>query len=107
MALPDLSEHFDAVIRRLQRGRVVPFLGAGVNRCGRPDGVSWQAAGFLPDGGELASHLAEKFGYPIQEDESRPDLLRVSQYVALMEDQFSLYEALHDVFRVEYQPTAI
>jgi len=103
----DLSEHYDAVVRRLMRGRVVPFLGAGVNRCGRPDGASWHDAGFLPDGGELASYLAEQFRYPLDPNDARPDLLRVSQYVALMQDPFSLYEALHDVLSLEYHPTAI
>ena len=38
---PQLDAHYQMVLRALLDGRVVPLLGAGVNRCGRPDGGEW------------------------------------------------------------------
>ena len=34
-----LSEHYDRLTKALLNGDVVPLLGAGVNRCGRPAGI--------------------------------------------------------------------
>jgi hypothetical protein len=61
--------HHKFVADALRRGRVVPFLGAGVNLCDRPPGVTWQPEDktFLPSGAELALHLAGKFFYPGRE----------------------------------------
>jgi hypothetical protein len=33
--------HYDAILRAIADGRLVPLLGAGVNLCGRPKGVQW------------------------------------------------------------------
>ena len=41
--------------RLIAPGRVIPFLGAGANMCGRPQGTPWHRGGeFLPSGAELA-----------------------------------------------------
>ena len=32
-----LQAHFNAVVKGMFEGRVVPLLGAGVNLCGRPE----------------------------------------------------------------------
>jgi hypothetical protein len=58
--------HVRFVSDALRGGRVVPFLGAGVNLCDRPRGVTWQPEDktFLPSGAELARYLAGKFFYP-------------------------------------------
>jgi hypothetical protein len=66
-----MERHIADVIDALLRGRVVPFLGAGVNLCNRPVGnnFTWSATSdWLPNGAELATHLAERFRYPIPQD---------------------------------------
>ena len=102
---PQLETHCDMVLRSLVRGRVVPLLGAGVNRVGRPEGATWHnGAEYLPDGAELAHFLADYAEYP----EAAPaDLVRVSQYYSVMLGGGSLYEELRDVFMKEYEPTPI
>jgi hypothetical protein len=58
------------------RGRVVPFLGAGVNLSNREDRspTSWKLpADSLPSGPELARYLAEQFHYPVPQDCEIPD----------------------------------
>lgn len=34
--------HYNVVIKAIADGRVIPFLGAGVNLCGRPVHRKWQ-----------------------------------------------------------------
>lgn len=60
-----LDTHYTTVSRAIADGRVVPFLGAGVNLCGRPSGLPWRRDQnrYLPSGGELARYLAEYFMY--------------------------------------------
>ena len=102
---PD-HEHFQMVANRLLAGAVVPFLGAGVNLCGRPDATTWERGRYLPSGGELAAHLATGIGltYPYPDTS---DLLRVSQYVDVSLGNGPLYEALHNVFDADYTPTPV
>jgi SIR2-like protein len=85
-------------------GRVVPFLGAGANLCGRPPSVVWQPnrADFLPSGGELSRYLAREFDYP--ED---LDLTRVSECVSLMTGSGDLFGKLHALFDRDYPPTPL
>ena len=98
------EDHYKRVAKRLLAGRVVPLLGAGVNLCGRPEGTEWHKPDFLPDGGELAEHLAKLADFP-----ERPthDLLRVSQYLAVMESVGTLYDGLREVLDADYPPTAV
>ena len=102
---PD-SAHFHMIANRLLVGAVVPFLGAGVNLCGRPETAQWERGRYLPSGGELASYLASDIGvsYPYSDVS---DLLRVSQYVDVSLGNGPLYEALHDVFDADYSPTPV
>jgi hypothetical protein len=53
----------------LKRGEVIPFLGAGASRSGRPLKAKWDGgqAGFLPTGHELARLLAEEARFPASE----------------------------------------
>ncbi len=99
------------VIRAIKKGKLIPFLGAGVNLCDRPAGTSWQAGQhqYLPDGGELARYLAKNFNYPEADDLKRPDFLtRVSQYIALVGGGTgALYEELHELLDVNYPPTLL
>jgi hypothetical protein len=82
----------------------VPFLGAGVNRCGRPADAPWGRGCFLPDGRELASRLAADFGFNEPGDK---DLLRVSEYVAVVTGTGTLRDALHDIFNCDYPTTPV
>jgi len=80
---------------------VIPFLGAGANLCGRPDGASWREGGYLPSGAELAAYLAETYAFPEHEVS---DLLRIAQYVDLKVGDAALFEELHAIFAGRYAP---
>ena len=97
----ELAAHCRIVTRRLREGRVVAFLGAGANLCGRPTDADWRDGQYLPSGGELAAYLAESYAYPSREV---PDLLRVSQYIQAVTGGTVLYEELHDLFSRHYEP---
>ncbi len=107
MSPESLDSHYRIVIKAMMEGRVVPLLGAGINLCGRPADVVWerQDPRFLPSGGELAGFLAEYFEYP-PGDHMR-DLVRVSQYAAVMQGLGPLYDELHEIFDADYEPSAI
>jgi hypothetical protein len=98
------QEQFRYVAARLKQGKVVPLLGAGANRCGREEGLGWTSAAgcCLPDAGELAGFLVREFGYPCDDVQERRDLVRVSQYAAVMGGSGGLYDALHEVFDADY-----
>lgn len=100
------EEHYNIVAKAISEGRVVPFLGAGVNLYCRPNGVCYQLEQqqFLPNGSELAEHLSRGV-----EDGTidKTDLLRVSQYIAIKEGTGPLYCELHDVFDCDYPWTPL
>lgn len=98
------ERHYRLVAKAIADGRVIPLLGAGVNMCGRPSGAIWQLGRYLPSGSELAAYLADAFEYPADE---LKDLLRVSQFAAVMTGSGPLYEELHRLFDVDYQPTRV
>jgi hypothetical protein len=100
--------HFKRVIRVFLDGDVVPFLGSGVNKYSRPSGARWARGSFLPDGGELATYLAEEFDYPIDSsDVCPPSLSKVSQYADLMEGSARLYKKLRHLLDADYPITSI
>jgi hypothetical protein len=98
------DSHYWLVAGRLLAGRVIPFLGAGANLCGRPDGASFEPGRWLPSGAELAGFLARRSRYP---DTADLDLLRVSQYVDAVLGEGVLYEYLHKLFDADYPPNAL
>lgn len=98
------GEHYDSVIDSLKEGELVPFFGAGVNLCGRPANTAWQLGQYLPSGGELSVYLAGEFNYPWAETS---DLLRVSQYIALIRGLGPLNKRLRKIFVAEYPPTPL
>lgn len=104
--IQSLDAHVKMVVKALIRGRVVPLLGAGVNLCARPEDVVWNCyqSDYLPSGGELAQYLAEEFYFPDEEDQ---DLLRVSQYIAVMQGSGPLYGVLRELFDGDYPPTPL
>jgi hypothetical protein len=99
-----LQQHYTHLVTFLLDGRVVPFLGAGANLCGRPSGVMWPDRNrhYLPSGAELSAYLSKEFNTP-----SDPDLARVSQFVSLTTGTGGLFGSLHDVFDHDYPPTAL
>jgi hypothetical protein len=102
---PPDDAHYRIVANRILAGAVVPFLGEGVNLCGRPDSVSWRVGHrYLPSMSELAAYLARESSYPFKD---RKNLLRVSQWVEVMLGTGTLYESLHDVLDAEYEPTPV
>ena len=104
-AVPDtLAAHYTTVIKALIDGRVVPFFGAGVNLWGRTPQAQWRQGAELPSGSDLSLYLASEFSYPEQD---KTDLLRVAQYVTVMNGSGPLYEKLHDLFNVDYLLTPV
>ncbi len=100
-----MDDHYWLVANRLLEGRVVPFLGAGANLCGRPHDSEWAVGRrFLPSGAELAAYLADLSRYP---EEAEADLLRVSQYVDAVLGERALYEYLRTAFNADYPPNAL
>ncbi|HEX5736268.1 MAG TPA: SIR2 family protein [Blastocatellia bacterium] len=104
--MPDtLDKHYDSVSTAIAEDEVIPFFGAGVNLCDRPDDLTWRpGCPYLPSGGELAEHLAEKYHYSWSD---KQDLARVSQYAAIMMGDGSLYKELRRLFIAKYEPTAL
>ena len=101
-----LNAHYDAIIKTIVEGRVVPFIGEGANLCGRPADRKWTCgrSDTLPSNAELAEHLARNFEYP----PSAPlDLVRVSEYVSVVSGSGPLYEELHSLFDADYEPTPL
>ena len=98
------DDHFFLVARRMLEGKVVPFLGAGANLCGRGDEPWRRGARFLPSGRELATMLAESVRYPDPEDR---DLMRISQYVDAKLGWGTLYEYVRSPFDTDCPPTAV
>jgi hypothetical protein len=99
-----LGAHYKQVIKALVDGRVVPFLGAEINLCGRPAEAPWRHGQCLPTHTELAAYLAESFDYQWSEV---LDLARVSQHVAIMTGTRPLYSALRDLYDSDYPPTPV
>ncbi len=106
---PDpLREHCDLIAEYLLEGRVVPFLGAGVNLCDRPQtdpAFQWTAkdATYLPSGWELACHLSARF-YP---KGNEPNLTRIAQYAEVIRGTGELYDELDFIFRKRYPTTSL
>jgi phosphoglycolate phosphatase-like HAD superfamily hydrolase len=105
----EIAEHFRQIVEELKRGRVIPFLGAGVNLCGHPrtpgDAECWKKSGMLPSGAELSRHLAQRFSYA--DAQTNWDLMRVSQFASVMEGNGPLYEELQQLFARDYPPTPL
>jgi len=116
-----LDGHYKLVMKEITAGRLVPFLGAGANLCGRPEGAVWRQGQYLPSGKELAVFLAENYDYPktevklncpscnreVRGTEETLDLLRVSQYVDFQGGGGDLYNELHKLFDADYPPTSL
>lgn len=99
------DSHWDVLIPRLLEGKVVLFLGAGVNVfTRRPEEQCWEIGHSLPTGSELAQYLATRIRY---QGPDAGDLLRVAQYVALVEGSAPLYEELCRLLDADYPATPL
>ncbi len=105
---PDTADpteaHYRMLIKSITDGRVVPFLGADVNLCDRPEGVAYRVGEFLPSSVELAEYLAESLGLS---PGNAQDLVRVSQYADLLAGPEPLYEKLHSIYAADYPATSL
>ncbi|HVT19344.1 MAG TPA: SIR2 family protein [Thermoanaerobaculia bacterium] len=92
---------YEAIVDGIVEGKVIPFLGAGVNLCDRPGDAVWEPdkSAFLPNGAELAAHLAKRFSYPLPDR----DLARVSQFVVELRGPAPLYARLRQLLSVPPQ----
>jgi hypothetical protein len=96
-----LERHYKQLTRLFIEGRVVPFLGAGANLCGRPQAETWdEGRAFLPSGAELSAYLKREW-----HDCSETELTRVAQWVLEMGGSGDLFNALHQLFNRDYPPT--
>jgi hypothetical protein len=99
----ELERHFALVTRLLADSRVVPFLGAGANLCGRPLAGGWhEGAAYLPSGAELSGYLKRNWT-----DCSETELTRVAQWVSEMGGSGDLFNSLHYLCDRDYPPTAL
>jgi hypothetical protein len=117
--LRELQQHTVHVADALLQGRLVPFLGAGINLCDRPANLVWEPAEkrYLPSGGELAEYLANEFHYPGKQVCPRADCLvhpkqdldlaRVAQHVVTVRDGGPLNDAIRECLHGEYTPTGV
>lgn len=84
--------HYRRVAKALSRGILVPVLGDRVHAA--PDGSAWTpGCGRLPDAGELAAALSERFG--VSADSA--DLPEVAQQVLAAEGPKPLERALREI----------
>ena len=100
-----LDSHFQRVIQLLVNGRLIPFLGAGVNLIDRPPDALWKlGAPFSPSGREVAQYLAQKVSYPEFDND---DLIRVAQYGELVVGRQLLTTMLREIFDSVGEPTRL
>ncbi len=106
---PEITEHCRQIVEEFKSGRVIPFLGAGVNLCGferTPDAADlWEKKGWLPNGSELSRHLAQRFAY--NDPATNWDLMRVSQYASVVSGEGPLYDELQKLFARDYPLTSL
>jgi len=86
----------------LNRGLVIPFLGAGASLSIKP--ADSTKTDYLPSGAELATQLAEKADFPKNET---IDLAKVAQYYSLIGGRSPLYRDLHSIFDHDYPITPL
>jgi hypothetical protein len=100
---------YDEIADSLREGKVVPFLGAGVNFGSRPVNAEWKepTSPFLPSGSELSTYLARRIGFPSKDKHDLADLAKVASYFVDTSARRRLRERLQNIFVREYQPASI
>ena len=104
--MSQLFPPYPLILNKLNRSKVIPFLGAGASLGGRQQGATWKqgAKDFLPTAGELANHLADTTSFP---DGESKDLTKVAQYYSVVGGRLALNEELHNIFNCDYQLTSL
>lgn len=97
---------YGAIARALKRGRVVPFLGAGVSLSAQhaEAGEEGAKAGGLPSAKELSHRLAKLGSFPAESDTDLDDLSKVASYYAETSGRGNLREMLHETFNRDFTP---
>ena len=110
----ELEPPYGAIARALKKGRVVPFLGAGVSRSAplvtqaEPDAAQPPTPPRgLPSGAELSRYLAELANFPADAAADLDDLAKVASYFVETSGRRSLREILHERFNQDYTPHKI
>ena len=90
----------------LLRGRVIPLLGSAASTGERQQNTKWKhgQGACLPTAGELARHLAEKAGFP---EEEELNLTKVAQYYDVVGGRKALNEELHSIFDCDYPLSSV
>ncbi len=131
------SEHFEDVLMAIQNGKIVPFLGSGINLCNRQKSIdpsNWESDGqYPPTRSELALYLEQKIvgqgrtltgvqcplcdpireslpnECPIKTEMSLTRLLfqYVSKRLELRQGVGGLQDALNQICRHEYTPNLL
>ena len=91
--------------RLLREGKVVPFLGAGVNVRSPEAAADPDAGPALPTGSELSRRLAREVAYPSEDDRDLTDLAKVASYFVEISARERLCETLREEFTVEARPS--
>ena len=102
----ELEPPYGAIARALKTGRVVPFLGAGVNMAA-PDPSVDAVQARLPSGSQLSRSLANLVRFPADSDHDLDDLAKVASYFVEASGRRSLREMLHETFNQEFSPCKI
>jgi SIR2-like domain len=97
---------FKPIARALRSGRVIPFLGAGVN-LGPGTAPLGAKALRLPSGFQLSSTLALEAYFPAESLDDLNDLAKVASYYVDKSGRPSLREMLHETFNQDYTPRNI
>lgn len=101
--MSELLPPYPFILDKLNKSKVIPFLGAGSSLAGLLPRGPW-VKGVIPTAGELAGHLAETAKFP--SGESR-DLTKVAQYYSVVNGRQPLDEELHNIFNCDYKPTSL
>jgi hypothetical protein len=105
----EIEAPYGTIARALKGGRVVPFLGAGVNMGGAQpctEGTA-EVAARLPSGSELSRVLATEANFPAESDQDLDDLAKVASFYVDNSGRRSLREMLHLTFNKDYAPCKI
>ena len=105
----DIEAPYGTIARALKSGRVVPFLGAGVNMGGSQPCKEGEAEPTvrLPSGPELSRVLATEANFPAESEQELDDLARVASFYVDNSGRRSLREMLHLTFNKDYAPCKI
>lgn len=105
----DTNLPYQGIAKALQRGHVVPFLGAGASVFHRPRDRANDPQFCPPSGAALADHLARLAHFPDNADaQHRQNLSLIASYFGLVSlgDGF-LRDELREVFSPEFEPNGL